>query len=471
MRNYKKEQLNINKIPMQTVPINKTNDFETENKYPLYLEVIENKEKIKQDLVNTEFVVSPTNAASDIEIASDSDNHISDIDELLDESPSGNVYKEKNDDVDNNNIDDETYTVKKYEEENVSDNENITENFASDKKDSLEENNLSNDDLDNNDKESHDKEDRTGESYDKENQDEESYDKEDQDEVSKNNIEIEDLEKSIEDELNDISDLDDISDSEIDKDCEDLEKELKQLMKEKNKISSRKHSIPVKYTKERDKRGRQTFDKKVPKLKDINVKDNTYIPSAEKYNTPNIPEVNSEDEIRELLFKFDVLKKSYPHINIPDISVHTDHITLRGMYDDAVRRVSLDSSVDNYKKYLVMGFMGVEFLFGKFFKFDMSGFAQNQIASMNSYERLLIELGSESYKPGGKKLPVWVRLAGMIILNAAIFVVSKLVMGKLGGGLMNMMSGLSNMNGSQQAPDKAKKGKMKGPSININDLL
>ena len=66
-------------------------------------------------------------------------------------------------------------------------------------------------------------------------------------------------------------------------------------------------------------------------------------------------------------------------------------------YETTVRKLNLDSSVENYKKYLIGGFMLMEFLLGNFLKFDMSGFSQAQVMSVNSYESLLIEIGEKSY--------------------------------------------------------------------------
>ena len=60
----------------------------------------------------------------------------------------------------------------------------------------------------------------------------------------------------------------------------------------------------------------------------------------------------------------------------------------------------------------------------------MEGFAQQQIASMSSYDQLLIELGEKTYVPEESKLPVEIRLLGMIVVNAAIFIVSKMIMKK-----------------------------------------
>jgi len=121
--------------------------------------------------------------------------------------------------------------------------------------------------------------------------------------------------------------------------------------------------------------------------------------------------------------------------------------------------------------------MGCEFILGNFFGFDMHGFTQQQIVSMHSYEKMLIELGEKSYVPTGSKWPVELRLLFMIIMNAAFFVISKMMMKKTGANLMGMING---MNGSGQggssvprtnnAPPQQPKRKMRGPSVDINDL-
>ena len=184
-------------------------------------------------------------------------------------------------------------------------------------------------------------------------------------------------------------------------------------------------------------------------------------------NQVNMGEQDIEDKKRELLFKFDLLRKSYPNSVIPEFTIHSEIAAMQNAYDDSVRRLSLDSSVENYKTYLIGGFMLVEFIFGNFLGFDMQGFTQQQILSMNSYEKLLIELGEKSYVPTGSKWPVELRLLFLIIMNAAFFIVSKMIMKKTGANLMNMING---MNTPQPPLSTHRKRKMKGPNINIDDI-
>jgi hypothetical protein len=193
-----------------------------------------------------------------------------------------------------------------------------------------------------------------------------------------------------------------------------------------------------------------------------------YIPRKElrDINQTSMNEQKEEDLKRELLFKFDLLRKSYPTSIIPEYNIHTDIQTMQKSYGDSVRRLSLDSSVENYKTYIIYGFMGCEFIFGNFLGFDMQGFTQQQILSMNSYEKLLIELGEKSYVPSGSKWPVELRLLFMIIMNAAFFVISKMIMKKTGANLLGM---LNNMNAPAQTSAPAqRKRRMKGPNIDLD---
>jgi hypothetical protein len=192
----------------------------------------------------------------------------------------------------------------------------------------------------------------------------------------------------------------------------------------------------------------------------VNLKDITY------QSTNDDIEMNKK---RELLFRFDILRRSYKGAVIPEYSEYTELSTMQKSYEDTVRRLSLDASVDNYKKYLIGGFMGVEFILGNWFKFDMNGFAKEQIIAMNSYERLLIELGEKSYLTQQTNLPVEFRLILLIIFNAAVFIVTKMIFKSTGTNFMGMMNFQPDQTQSSSAPVPPKK-KMKGPDINISDL-
>jgi len=198
--------------------------------------------------------------------------------------------------------------------------------------------------------------------------------------------------------------------------------------------------------------------KKAPSLQDL---------EEQNVNT-NVLQDADDDLKRELLFKFELLKKSYKDADIPEFTIHTDYNTMNHTYQNTVRRLTLDSTVENYKMYLIGGFMLTEFILGKYLKLDMQGFTNQQMVNMNSYEKLLIELGEKSYVPEGPEWSVEMRLLFLIIMNAAIFIVSKMIMKKTGSNIMNMMN---NMNSSSTYNDESKKRKMKPPDIDLDNLM
>lgn len=261
-------------------------------------------------------------------------------------------------------------------------------------------------------------------------------------------------------------------------DSEELSDRLKQLLaeedddkdkrgdqggeKERDKYSQKhKNSIGSKYTRpdlpppptlaELESKGHY---QKNNTLRDIN-----HIPASE---------YEEEDKKRELIFKFGLLRKGNPLATVPEYTIHSDLREMQKTYDDTVRNLSLDSSVGTYKKYLITGFAGVEFVFGKFLGFDMEGYTQQQIISINNYDQLLIELGEKSYLPSGSRWPVELRLLFMIILNTVIFILSKMVLRSTGASLLGMLNNLGTQNNN--APSTKPKRRMKGPDINIDDL-
>jgi hypothetical protein len=201
-------------------------------------------------------------------------------------------------------------------------------------------------------------------------------------------------------------------------------------------------------------------------------------------------ESDSDSDDKELkehadyLFKFMVLRRQYPNVEIPEFSDHSDIGTMKRVYQNVIRRVSLDSSVESYKKYLTGGFMVMEWVSVNWLGVDIGGFTLQQLKTQNSYDRLLLELGEKNYSPIGSRFPVEVRLLFMIFFNAGLFYVQKSVFSGNGGGLLDMLSGgggnansnsKSNVNsspkpmyGSNYAAQPRRK--MKGPTINVADI-
>ena len=130
----------------------------------------------------------------------------------------------------------------------------------------------------------------------------------------------------------------------------------------------------------------------LPSLSELNMNDK-HIPNI-SYASHNRDEENKK---RELLFKFDLLRKKYKDASIPEFNMMTPYEEMNRGYEMAVRNLVIESSSESYKTYLIGGFLAMEAVLGGWLGFDMVGFTQQQIMSMSTYERLLIELGEKSY--------------------------------------------------------------------------
>jgi len=194
-----------------------------------------------------------------------------------------------------------------------------------------------------------------------------------------------------------------------------------------------------------------------PRLSEISG--GTFLPKKIIGEIPN--SFDDEDLKRELLFKFELLKKSYKNSNIPEFTIHSDYQTMQRTYDSTIRQVNVDNNIETYKSYLITGFYITEFVLGYWLKFDMQDFTRQQMTNMNKYEHLLIELGEKNYVPEGSKWPVEIRLLFTILINAAIFIITKMVMKKIGSNLFSM----PGMN--EEPVQNVPKRRMRGPDLNI----
>jgi hypothetical protein len=105
----------------------------------------------------------------------------------------------------------------------------------------------------------------------------------------------------------------------------------------------------------------------------------------------------------------------------------------------------------------MLGFGGTQWLIQKFLKIDMTGFAEQQILSINQYESLLIEIGEKSYFKTNTASPE-VRLMFLIGFNAVIFVMTKMMF----NSTSNFMKPTTT---SSSTSDNKNKPHMKGPSM------
>ena len=349
----------------------------------MYLELMENKDKIKPTLVNKEY---DPDCESNFEFEE---------------------TETKKDFIPN------FTSIKEDEELNNSDNES---SFSISDKDDDKSDELSDDDTDNSDDDDDDDDDNSDD--DDDNSDDDKSDNDDDD----NNFSF-----------NDNNSINDNSITLSDKSYKrnDTKTKLREMLATPPKLSSL------------EKEGVYQQERIIPQLEQ------------------DIDDDKDDELKRELLFKFDLLKKSYKNIDIPEYTIHTDLKKMNDSYQNILRHVSLDSNVENYKSILIGSFMVFEFIFGVWLKFDMSGFTQQQILNMSTYDKLLIELGEKSYVPQEKQWPVEVRLLGLVMMNAVIFIVSRMIVKKTGSDLMGMMNSMKMPADTNGSPKK----KMKGPNV------
>lgn len=152
--------------------------------------------------------------------------------------------------------------------------------------------------------------------------------------------------------------------------------------------------------------------------------ENQIPPSMDELLKTKKPENDEEENKKKsaLFFKYQVLKRMHPNIEIPKINKYMNYDVMNQKYENLTRNLALETSVENWKRYMIIFLMTTEIILGKL-RFDMEGFAQQQISSMNSYEQILIELAEKNYKI--KKSSPEMRLLMMMSVNLIFFIMSK----------------------------------------------
>lgn len=204
-------------------------------------------------------------------------------------------------------------------------------------------------------------------------------------------------------------------------------------------------------------------------------------PPAEPVDTRTPEEIEIEKR-RELTTMFKLLRddKRLPDdIEIPEFDEHADIVIMESAYRATKKEIVVREMVNRYTEWLVLGFWGTERCAGMC-GFDMAGYAESQFRALPMYRQLLAEMGEGTYDMWtGLDIPVWMRLAGAIVLSAIIFFTAKKFVGRdeanmavgfVGdGSLFASMIGGGSTTSAAAPPDarqSARPGrKMRGPDI------
>ena len=202
-------------------------------------------------------------------------------------------------------------------------------------------------------------------------------------------------------------------------------------------------------------------DENEDKENDENIVNNNKIPSKEEK-----PSLTPLQEMDQYLWKWNILKKQYPYRKFPEYDNLSDILEVKSTYDRTLKELTLDNNIKTYKTWLLYGFLGIEYFCTQFLHIDMSGFYNNQVESLSSYDSLLIELGEKSYISWSLKMPVELRLVAIILFNAGVFFVMKNMGNVLGIAFTSMINKDNNKTNYEND-----KNTMKGPTIKKEDIL
>lgn len=215
---------------------------------------------------------------------------------------------------------------------------------------------------------------------------------------------------------------------------------------------------------------------------------------AEAYDNLT-PEERETQEKEELLIKFKILKKKYrtqPNVDIPTFNEHSDLKSMKTTYKRTIQELLLDECVERNKTYLKCALFMIETLCVNMLGLtDMEGFTRSQIGSMYQYEKLLIELGEQSYDRWNLNIPISLQLIGAVLLQGFMFWMYKYVEKNngheqaetfrtfMGNAPVDTQKpqqsntpppGGQPPGGQQPPPAQPQRRKMEGPSIRASDL-
>lgn len=181
---------------------------------------------------------------------------------------------------------------------------------------------------------------------------------------------------------------------------------------------------------------------------------------------------------QEMLWKWKVLKKQYANettIDWPTFNIYSDLREMEDSYKAVLKELLLDDAVSNYRLFLVGSFYLIEYGSLIYLKADMTGFAKSQLKMMTRYNRLLIELGAKQEPDIDSQWPVEMRLAGLVLFNAAVFFVGKKVEENGGDMMANYFRAMMGHPTEAAAPappptGRRRRQRTRGPSLSAAEI-
>lgn len=189
----------------------------------------------------------------------------------------------------------------------------------------------------------------------------------------------------------------------------------------------------------------EDVEKQPPTLGELQAKNPDEPILKKEYKFAKTDDEETIKKRNEVFFHYQVLKRMHPNAPIPEFTPYSDPDSMAQKYEMISKKLALDSSVENWKRYMIIFVMGLEVVLGKL-SFDVEGFAQQQLIQMHTYDSLLVEMAEKSYTPKGtSKWPVEVRLMMMLTVNMALFIICRMIEKKTGSNLLGAINKMTGM--------------------------
>ena len=202
-------------------------------------------------------------------------------------------------------------------------------------------------------------------------------------------------------------------------------------------IDSRPEGVPVRGTNSRNYRtepasddtpssdagDREEIDARLPAIPDFSG-----LTDLEKTS------LRSEYTVKIGLLRKNDKTNSVPKKLAEDLSLEQLYVMYKKHFDS----VLIHRSIDKYRMFTIVLFLGMEWLLVSVFKFEYArGYAKSQIDGMDQYEMMLYELGEKNHSDTFASFSPEVRLLIVACINAAVFVLIRFLASKIGTDKLN----------------------------------
>nr|QBK90382.1 MAG: uncharacterized protein LCPAC103_00630 [Pithovirus LCPAC103] len=137
----------------------------------------------------------------------------------------------------------------------------------------------------------------------------------------------------------------------------------------------------------------------------------------------------------ELSMKIAQARSDYPELAIPKLPDHASLAMKQTLYKNALKYIHIGNKTGDYKFWLSVSIVVMEWVVYKFMGVDIRGFFKMQSKRMHRYESALWEIAERSANGTGVPWPPEIRIIFIILTNAVVFILIKVLSTWVGEGL------------------------------------